>query len=309
MKNLLLFENVYAVFPELINPHADVAEEQMKKWFGECRLLSTTQRKQYQAAGLGVCAARYFPAAGRELLICLSKFMLWGFLHDDLYGDATAQELRPISDRTLSILKGMPPASDDNELYQQCAAFRDQLVIKQPLHWQQHFFSNVKTYLEGMILEAPYKNTMQFPSLATYLEIRRKTVGLDQFIDLMEISLGAILPAEIYYHRVLQELRELTALVIALANDLFSTGKERGVDVMNYVFVYEKEYGVAYEEAYDRCLQLHNEYIRSFVALSSSLPDFGASLHIVERYVDGLGSLMKGSYCWHKKDTARYTLV
>ena len=107
MKTQLILRLRYP-FPCSVSPHAPLIENEVQKWIEEYTCLPETLLDRYRHSCFGGLGPRFFPQAGLNRLIPLSRFFLWIFAHDDFFGPWPPGGLRQISREALAILEGEP---------------------------------------------------------------------------------------------------------------------------------------------------------------------------------------------------------
>lgn len=306
--NTYPMEDHYSHFPELISPYANQLEEQVTQWLNNFVTLSPALYEKLKRSAIGHSIARYHPTATFEQLLPLSRFMLWAFIFDDLYKDASAEKLQQVQEQTIYVLKGGNPPAGDEILYH-LSIVHETFLASLPQYWLHHFYESVKYFIDGLIMESAYKHTGQPISQEQYWPMRIMSAGMVQFTDLTEIATGNILSLSLYYHPSLHQLRMMASILVTLHNDYVSYDREKKEkDTVNIIHIYEHENGCSREEALAYCLGLHQQYITSFLQLSASLPDFGPFNQAAEKYAANVGILTKAVYCWSHKDTSRYSV-
>ncbi|RBL90397.1 terpene synthase family protein [Chitinophaga flava] len=299
-------------FPDLKSTYAGRVETLAKQWLLNDyvnmpdEFKKKSEKYKYWDTNVGHMAARMYPYASFHRLIPISRFLLWGLSNDDMYEDASISELQCIRERAVSILRGHAVRENENELFNQLRLQREEMLEFMPLYWMTRYTNSISAGFEGMQLEYYYKAKMIFPGVDDYLAIREKAVLVFPLIDLIEIQSGHALPDKIFYHPDIQRIASLTCRIVAIANDYFSTWKERGKDVMNLILVLEHQEGLTTTDAYLRAIKIHDDYVTEFCDLSNNLPDFGIYQKTVTKFIDQLGTLISGHYSWYVNDTKRY---
>lgn len=300
-------------FPDLKNEHADRIEAATKEWltneYGSLPYDFQTKQKKYKywETNVGHMGARMYPVAGFQQLTPICRFLLWGLSNDDYYEDCSMSQLQALRERAVAILKGYPLEASDNELFNQLRLQRNEMLALMPDYWMNRYAQSIDRGFEGMQLEAPYKATMQYPSVADYMAIREKAVLVYPLIDLVELQIGDALPDDIFYHPHIQRISALVCRILAWCNDYFSVKKERGKDVMNLILVIEAEEKITLEQAYMKAIAIHDQDVAEFIRLRDNLPaHFGDFKPMVENFIYHLGLLISGHKSWYEKDTLRY---
>src|SRR5262249_50739803 len=124
---------------------------------------------------------------------------------------------------------------------------------------------------------------------------------------LIEICERMELPSAVRGNHLVRRLARISNNIICWGNDLFSLEKElRHGDPANLVVALRAEYELTLQTAVSRAAEMHDAEVRAFLELESRLPSFGAWADaMLERYVAGLRSWMRGSFDW-SHTTGRY---
>ncbi|RAJ82316.1 terpene synthase family protein [Chitinophaga dinghuensis] len=295
-------------FPGLMNPHADMVKTATDNWIDErYQFLPKQMQMKYKLSNFGYITARCLPDIHdfQKFEPC-GRFMLWGTVFDDYYEHCNELQLQGLSQRVVDILNGDKVLLDEHPIFHELVVVRNELRAFMPDIWMQRFNEHVRVFIDSMQWEAPYKTNKVHPSLATFMTIREITIGVHAFLDLIEIQTGTILPNEIMDHAYMKQLYALTSRIFAWCNDFFSLEKDMGREVMNLVFVVQKEYNLSFEDACTEAMRIHDKDVADLVALQKNQPDFGEFNSVVKAFASYLGTMIEGQNAWYNVDTKRY---
>jgi len=131
-----------------------------------------------------------------------------------------------------------------------------------------------------------------------YLEQRKKTIGMLNTAQLLEIACGFELPPEIWYDEDFQQLLDISALLVGLGNELVSLGKDiyhyeqnnaetfttnttksipssfSAMMWTNLILVYCTLYEVRLSDAINFVISLHDRYVREFDEIAARLTNY-----------------------------------
>ena len=142
------------------------------------------------------------------------------------------------------------------------------------------------------------------------IALREDSICLYPFLQLTEVETGIILPLEIHEHPVIRRLQALACHLVTYFNEVQSVVKDEatGSIYYNIVKVIQNERQISLEEACLEDLRLHNEDLREFVELQSSLPDFGIWQDAVVNWIHYMSMVLSG---WKNISTklARYNAM
>ncbi|SFD60913.1 hypothetical protein SAMN05518672_102601 [Chitinophaga sp. CF118] len=308
MNNLSLLPLPVYTFPSLISPWSEAIAADTIKWLEEdFNFLPEKMRLKYQLSNFGKISARCLPEMRSYThLQVAARFMLWGTIFDDFYEFSDLAELKALHSRAIDILEGSALHTDDAPFFGILADIRDVLYHLMPAYWVRRFTRNVLVWIDSMQEEIPFKGVMHFPDLDYFMDLRERTIGVQAYLDLIEMQLDNILPDEVMYSDYMQELYRLAARVFAWCNDFYSLLKDVGREPLNLVLVLQHKYDLSLEDANAQALIIHDNDVACIVEMGKQMPDFGRHNASVEQFVHYLGIMVQGQNQWYQKDTMRY---
>jgi hypothetical protein len=295
-------------FPSLISPWSDAVAADTVQWLkSDFNFLPEKMLFKYSMSNFGKISARCLPEMlSYEHLQVAAKFMLWGTIFDDFYEFKNVEELKALRTRALEILEGNQLQSDDAPFFYILADIRDVLCRLMPVCWVRRFTGNVLVWIDSMQEEVPFKGVMQFPSLPYFMDLRERTIGVQAYLDLIEMQLASSLPDEVMNSTYMKELYRLAARVFAWCNDFYSLLKDVGREPLNLILVLQHEYNLTLEDANEQAMIIHDQDVQTIVEMSKQLPDFGSYNTLAEQFVHYLGIMIQGQNQWYLRDTMRY---
>lgn len=182
------------------------------------------------------------------------------------------------------------------------------------LTWQRNALEHWRTFMRAYKEEAIEREGGGVPGLKRYMRLRRTTVGRSVYADLIEAAGGFEIPAHAVESPQLQEMIDIWSDVVGYVNDAYSLEREQAQgEVHNVILVLRAEHQCSLEEAVKLTCQIVDTRLFRFKELDDGFCETGSRLNLdalqwenVERYIDGLRSLMRGNYDW-SRITGRYT--
>jgi len=308
MKNISSFALPAYPFPSLISPSSEAIAADTLKWLDEdFKFLPEKMLFKYRMSNFGKISARCLPEMlSYQHLQVAARFMLWGTIFDDFYEFRSITELKALRSRVLEILEGCNVHPDDPDLLHILADIRKVLTGLMPVFWVRRFVRNVLVWIDSMQEEVPFKGVMSFPPLPYFMNLRERTIGVQAYLDLVEMQLESSLPDEVMNSCYMKELYRLAARVFAWCNDFYSLLKDIGREPLNLVLVLQYEYNLSLEEANKQAMIIHDNDVACIVEMGNHPPDFGRYTPLVTQFVHYLGIMIQGQNQWYRQDTMRY---
>ncbi|KFF12441.1 hypothetical protein IW15_12910 [Chryseobacterium soli] len=301
-------------FPTLKNPHAEQLQELTEKFWidGEYLWLyeqNPDLRKKYKKTKTAHIAAQWFPTAPPERFKPICRLMLWTLYNDDLYEESDPNDIGYVHAQSIAILNGEISAEDSGiPLGSMLSTLRLELLEFIPQESVSRFTQMISRYFKGLEMELKYKKNKSYPSITECIALRENSICLYPFLQLTELETGIILPQEIHENPVIIRLQTLACHLVTFFNEVQSVLKDEATDSIYYniVKVIQHERQMSLKEACLEDLRLHNEDLKEFVELQSSLPDFGIWQDAVVNWVHYMSMVLSG---WKNISTKldRYT--
>ncbi|MBO9732995.1 MAG: hypothetical protein J7623_30415 [Chitinophaga sp.] len=289
-------------FPTLKNPFAEALQELTEnEWIDKeyCWLYQNDEatRLKYKRTQTAHIASQWFPTASYERLQPVCRLMLWTLYNDDIYEEASPEEIRLVHKHTIAILKGEISAEESGlPLGQLLASLRAELLKFLGTDSLNRFVAALSSYFIGLEQEMIYKFRKIFPGVEECLTIRENSLCLRPFLELADMETRQPLPDEIHDHPVMQRLMSLAIRMMVCFNEVQSVVKDEATDGIYYNVVKAIQHNrdISLEEACLEDLHMHNEYLREFIHLQSFLPDFGKWQDVVVNRVHYISMTLSG---------------
>jgi hypothetical protein len=270
-------------FPMLKNSCADALQEITdNQWIdGEYLWLykdDPDTRNKYKKTKTAHIASHWFPTANLEQLKPICRFMLWTLYNDDMCEEGAIEATRTIHERSIALLRGeMTAETAQIPLGSLLASLREELLQFISVKSLRRFIDALGRYFKGMEQELIYKSKKAYPGVEECIAIREDSLCLYPFLELTDVETQLPLADEIHDHPVIQRLMALASRMMVHFNDVQSVVKDEatGGVYYNVVKVIQHNRNLTLEEACLEVLRIHNEDLKEFIRLQSSLPDFG----------------------------------
>ncbi|MGW6917285.1 terpene synthase family protein [Kitasatospora sp. NPDC054939] len=302
-------------FPHRRNLHGAYAAALHRDWLDRHPLLPDPDHPAYTHWEVVELAALGYPDAGPDELALAADLMGFYFLFDDQFDGPLGRrptEVAPLCQRLIDVLHGDRPDTA-SPVQTAFADLWERSTRTMPARWQARAAYNWEWYLASHPAEASGRISGRAPDRDSYQVLRRGTAAMETIFDMVE-RLGRFeVPATVFHHPVLRQLRQLAADIPSLSNDVRSLPLEapRG-DVNNLVLIVQRERRCSAEEACAVVLAEAQLMVRRCADLHAELPavyrELGLSRverSIAQRYADGLLTWLAGYLRWEGR-TGRY---
>jgi len=211
------------------------------------------------------CANSY-PAATGTQLETISKFLgLWFAFDDPAEGVGTGgREIR--AGRALVGELERAACQEDPFLGAWWELGQEFKRAMSP-QWRKRFSGHFEAWMYSVEDEAELSTRArkgQPPRLHEYLPVRAHSVGVDNWIDLIEYTLGRELPADFLSDPYIREIWQLTRVLHTLDNDLHGITKDMNEGWLNAVFSIAHERGLSWVDAAAEVARLHEDLLARF---------------------------------------------
>ncbi len=294
---------LFCPFPQETHPLLPrLEEEALARW---ALYLGAQARPAFleklRAARFPELLARCHPSACPERLRVALDFLIWNFAWDDAVdeGEVCADWVRAQNWRALAVLQGAVPGADAPPLLELLGDLRARMAECMPRAWLWRFVEACRAYFHGTWREAQARGEQRHLDVASYIALRRLSVGTSMVFTQVEAVEGFVLPDEVLAHPALARLMTTATDAIAWANDLFSFPQDtRDAFHPNLVSSLREERGLTLRDALDLAVRMHDTSVRCFLVRETSLPSFGEHDAAVSRLVLGLRRWMRANIDW-----------
>lgn len=294
-------------WPSVRPERAAYLEAQARAWAVGHGLFTSDALRRFDAVGVGLLTALTYPQATLDRQVLLSQFFGWVFLQDDTFDEAeTAPSLRRLERHLSTCIRvlrtGALPAQASPRLVA-LKDVRDRLAISSDQAWFDRFCQSMVTYFrDGVLAEGRLREDGLVPSGRAYLGVRLYSVCLLPPLDLADWACGAVTPAAVATSPALLRVRTLAALVVALANDVFSFKKEQRQGDKNNLVLIRMHEGLSEAEALDQVVGAHDALVARFERESESVVDTGAPASLAFDFqVEACRRWMVGAVDWQRR--------
>lgn len=301
---LLTLAELLPLFPAPVNRYAHQVERATVDWAEAHGLIATpTGRRILGAVEVGLLMAHVYPTADYGELQLLADWTTWGFLWDDRCAandlGAHPAALAAYQARLRAVLGGdVPSPWDPFEIG--LADIRLRLLARLTPADLHPFLASVDRFFAACVWEAENRVAGRVPDVASYMEMRPHSGGVDTYVELFSFLDGAPLPHAVQIHPAVQRLTRMANNVVCWINDVLSLEKElRLGDVHNLIMSLRQQHALPLEAATQQAIAILTAEVRAFTLLERDLPVFGgASDAALMRYVARLRSWITGSLTW-----------
>lgn len=318
--------NFYMPFKAMSNPHLETARKYSKQWAQQMgmfnplpdhRYISIWDERRFDAGDLAFMCALAYPNATDAELNLNTCWMIWGTYADDyfptVYGRtrnmAGAKVFYARLSEFMPIESGLPTPIPGNPVERSLADLWAQTSKVLSVDERRLFRKAVESMVGSWLWELSDQIQNRIPDPIDYIEIRRKTIGLDFILTFAQIGKGWQIPPDMYRTGTIQELNKVTCDHVWLGNDIISYQKEIEFEdeIHNVVLVIENFIGCDRIEAVRIANDLMTARIKQFehivaVELPALFENFNLDVNGREglfAYIKVLQNYMSGALQWH----------
>ncbi|KAJ7686871.1 terpenoid synthase [Mycena olivaceomarginata] len=151
-----------------------------------------------------------------------------------------------------------------------------------------HFVQSFSDWLKSIVDQARDRESKIPLTLESYVAMRKLNIGL--FPSLMPAELQLNLADEVFYHPIVQKLRDCIAELIFLDNDMVSYNKEQATgDIChNILSIVMRELHIELQDAMAWLCECHSQVETKFFEALQNVPSFGPEMdHQLRQYIAG----------------------
>lgn len=295
-----------------------------------CILFKEQQIKKIDDSEFGYFIVNGYPGTAPKVLSIFADFATFFFLYDDgVKLMINPREVKQSHEELLAILtKNNDPSENEEESYEELSTLEEttdtsnaslmlgvsdlnqrinQILIeltKVDKKWKQRFLQDIRDYCLATIRESENKHDNVIPSVGEYFQKRPHTGATYLMFDFIEIAKNITIPQEIFEHPSFVLLRLTAVNLVNWENDIHSAEKEIGEnDVHNLIVIFQHQFGLSYQEAFDYAVQLYNHGVKRFEECKYTILHDDAikkNRSEVQNYIEGLTSLISAHHFWAK---------
>ncbi|MDQ2688871.1 MAG: germacradienol/geosmin synthase, partial [Chloroflexota bacterium] len=321
----------YLPYKLRLSPHHDAARRSSIAWARRMGMLDVVPGEfgtgiwtERQLAGFdfALCGAGIHPDASSHQLDLTAGWLTWGTYADDFFPlvyntsrDMTGAKAHIARLYTFMPLDCVSMPTPTNPVERGLGDMWVRTAAPMSMGARTQLRRSIETMLGSWLWELTNHVQNRLPDPVDYVEMRRATFGADLTMGLSRLSLGDVVPPEVFQTRTMRSLDGTTADYGGWTNDVFSYRKEVEFEgeLHNLVLVVEKFLGCAPEEAVAIVVDLMTARLLQFehvveTELEGMFAEFKlgpAAREAVLGYVERQRLYMAGVMNWHV-ETIRY---
>ncbi|GAA0491053.1 hypothetical protein ACFQ2B_32980 [Streptomyces stramineus] len=305
-------------FPPRISPDVPGARQRnVDRLVSEGLLTREESVARYLGWDVAQLAGRFHPSAtGDDLDLGLQQQTFY-FVFDDLFDTCLGEEPA----RAYALCHQMAALARHDGTARPAFPLAEMFVdvwnrSKQGMSdaWRRRAGFNWEHFFLSYVTEAVNRMCRTVLDLASYIRQRQVAIGSRGVLDLVERLSRAEAPPELHESSCFQHMRDVTADVVTLTNDVASLEKdEANQEANNAVLLLCLERGVSRQKAIGAVQHMISERVAHFHVLSAESMRMCGLLglspeqrHAVERFIDGNRAVMRGNYDW-SRNNERYS--
>jgi Terpene synthase family 2, C-terminal metal binding len=299
-------------FPSLVNPHWASARADHLTWIRSRDLVSCEARvEEYLSWDLPQATARIYPYADQADLKMLMDFFSIFFLFDDEFDmlrDGRRARLAAVTQEMVTIPFRPAGASPDivSPITVAWVEVWTGLCREMSETWKNRFASNWARFLTAALEESHLTARTSVMGLASYVDLRRQSVGIYHSLDAAERSRRFEVPPHALAHQRMRDLRAAATDTIGFMNDVQSLERdERRGNPYNLILMLGRELNCPRTEAIELARQMTRERLSVVIELQADIPGMCADLGLsddeciaVDQGVEGVRNWIRGYYDW-----------
>lgn len=281
-------------------------------WARQFNLTQFKPLQWYSKAGFGLQAAREYPDASFSQLSLAADLLSWLFTVDDSCDRGSdnpemALEVRGQLHELIAILEHRSTGAKSTlgtALIQILNRFN---IISTPFLYRR-LCNHIIDYLRECFFEIEMQIDGYFPSIERYYAERPFT-GFYIMFPLAGIFENLSLPDDIYLHPSVMELELYISHLGCLSNDLHSVDREVDLEKpgFNLILIAQRELKIEFSAAVEYVRKEHSFYLDRFERAKKKLPFWSQEINSqLDRYIQGLYTIVRGYDDWAVIDTGRY---
>lgn len=296
-----------------INSSFQEIQNSTLRWTQQFKLTPQFKPLQwYSKAGFGLQAAREYPDASFSQLSLAADLLSWLFTVDDSCDRGSdnpemALEVRDQLHELIAILEH-PSAGAKSTLGIALTQILNRFNnISTPFLYRR-LCNHIIDYLRECFFEIEMQIDGYFPSIERYYAERPFT-GFYIMFPLAGIFENLNLPDDIYLHPSVMELELYISHLGCLSNDLHSVDREVDLEKpgFNLILIAQRELKIEFSAAVEYVRKEHSFYLDRFERARKKLPFWSQEINSqLDKYIQGLYTIVRGYDDWAVVDTGRY---
>lgn len=323
----------YMPYPARLNPHLEGARAHSKAWALRMGMIGAENEKDgpmwseklFDRMDFAFFTAQTHPDASAAELELLSDWYVWGWFIDDYCGRvfedgqtlATAREYLARIFEFLPEDLETPRPTPENPVERGLDDLWPRTAPSMSPAWRRRYAKNMRTLADAYLREITGNSQSKARMLdpIEYVGLRREVSGMSWSATLVEHSLGAEIPAQLFSTRPLRVVNDTFADVVALRNDIISYPNDiRDKKINNAVLVLQDFFGCDVQRAVDivndlvtsRLYQLENTVATELEPLFDERGIDPIARQQTLTYVKAVQDWMAGDLEWETRPGGRY---
>ncbi len=254
-------------FTAPLNPHTSTLNDAVLPWALDRKILTAAEAEHIRHVHLDSLMGWAYPYASQEALTLIQHWNVWLMLweeHSSAAGDPDALARLKLQHRRFWAVL-VRRSAGDTPMERGLADIVDMLAERLPQSWLRQFASIVGDMFVSWEWEARNRAEGHVPDVASYLAMRPVTLALLPYLELLALEQGRPLVPSDDVQPLLWQAVQHASLIIALANDLVSLGKELDADDgHNLVRILMEIQGHDLETSWRMVVARHNTEVARF---------------------------------------------
>ncbi|ALG12137.1 terpene synthase family protein [Kibdelosporangium phytohabitans] len=305
---------IYCPISPAVHPLADVVNRHAVDWMRQRGLCPDSQAvSRLEQLNCGALVARLFPYGNLKALETIAKFHCWGFVMDDIVERQARVSLPAVTDQHFGMVR-MLDAPECGVLAEDAfaQAFReihDEFAELAAPGVHARWIDMNRSFAAGVLWAAVHRHAGLVPDPDVVTTIRPMDSGAFGYgIGLMELAGGFEVPAAELNRPDVRRLTDITAVILAWDNDIYSYQKEveQDVDCVNLVTSLAEHHGQDRRTALAHAIRMRNQAMWCYLRHRRQLVPSGG---VLDCYLRGLDHQIRGNLDWGLRATRRYATV
>ncbi|KAJ6597689.1 terpenoid synthase [Mycena vulgaris] len=295
----------------MIHSDYQVAKREYETWAAGFIVSSIPDVERARVtAGIGLLASHFYPIGMLYNLRSACDLIHTFFVIDEATDKLGAAAAKSFCDAMFNAIQYPNRPSPEGYAVEAAIAreFWQHASVIVPAACQERFITAWRMYLDGVVQQAACREINYICTLDEYFARRRHTIGTYPCYAFIEITLALDLPREVMDHWAVVSINQDATDMVLLANDMCSYRKEVMVDEAddNIVTVLMAQNQTDIAGAMKWISDRHDELVEHFLGIRddvlghrNGILSWGPKIDSqIERYIDGLGRLVRGNDQW-----------
>ncbi|MEU8825766.1 hypothetical protein [Streptomyces sp. NPDC048636] len=308
MSDPLHVPGLYCPFPRPDRPHADTVEKEVVAWMERFGLIrDDAERDRLSRIKIGWLTGAAHADGMLEPTVIAAQLTAWLTAFDDRYADSVDPAERGLPTARL-VLRLRAVMEDPDTLPAPTDPYGSSLrdLFLRLGEWAgpeqvMRVRTSMTEYFMSALCQVTYSLNDHTPDFAEYVRLRRYTGICHIVFTLVDVARGFELPGPVWAGPAVRAVNTAAADVIDYANDVLGSRKEHTHEddlVRSLPLVLARQHGCTYAEGLRRAAEVHDEAVRSFMALTDEVRHEADPALV--RYLAGLESWIVAHFDWYQ---------